>query len=291
MKIKESFSERFYSAVVVLILLLFGLMILIPLVNVVSGSFSDPMALLKGDVFLLPKGFTTSMYEKVFINPDIWPAYLNTIKYTIISIVVSVILTACAAYPLSRKDFFGKNVIMGLFAFTMFFNGGMIPTFLIVKEVGLLDSMWSLIFPSAISTYNLIIMRSFYQNTIPDEIVESAQIDGCNDLNIFIKMIVPLSKPILAVMVLFYGVWQWNSWFPSLLYISDRIKYPLQMILREILIQGETSAMSGGATDQEVIGDGLKYATMVVATFPIMCLYPFLQKYFVKGAMIGAVKG
>lgn len=288
MKIKESFDEKLYSAVVIIILLLFGLVILVPIANVISGSFSDPMALLRGEVFLLPKRFTMDMYKKVFANPDIWPAYANTIKYTVISVLLSVAISACAAYPLSRKDLFGKNILMGFFAFTMFFSGGMIPTFLTVKGLGLLDSMWSLILPSVISTYNLIIMKSFYQNTIPDELVESAQIDGCNDLGIFFRMVVPLSKPILAVMVLFYGVWQWNSWFPSLLYISDRAKYPLQMILREILIQGETSAMSGGSTDQEIIGDGLKYATMVIATLPIMCLYPFLQKYFVKGAMIGS---
>ena len=291
MKHNESFGERLYSTIVVTLLLLFGLMIIIPLANVISGSFSDPMALLRGEVYLLPKGFTTSMYKKVFVNPDIWPAYWNTIKYTVISVIISVSLSAFAAYPLSRKDFYGKNVFMGFFAFTMFFSGGMIPTFLTVRGLGLLNSMWSLILPSAISTYNLIIMRSFYQSTIPDDLVESAQIDGCNDLGIFFKMVLPLSKPILAVMVLFYGVWQWNSWFPSLLYISERSKYPLQMILREILIQGETSSMSGGATDQEIIGDGLKYATMVIATLPIMCLYPFLQKYFVTGTMVGAVKG
>ena len=173
----------------------------------------------------------------------------------------------------------------------MFFTGGMIPTFLIVQRLHLLNTMWALILPTAVSTYNLIIMRTFFESTIPFELVESASLDGCNDLVIFFRIVLPLSGPILAVMVLFYGVAQWNSWFPALLYISDRGLYPLQMVLREVLIQSDISNMAGSSGDVEIIGDGLKYATMVVATLPIMCLYPFLQKYFVKGVMIGAVKG
>lgn len=204
---------------------------------------------------------------------------------------ISVVLTAFAAYPLSRKDFYGRNLFMGVFVFTMFFTGGMIPTFLIVQRLHLLNTMWALILPTAVSTYNLIIMRTFFESTIPFELVESASLDGCNDLVIFFRIVLPLSGPILAVMVLFYGVAQWNSWFPALLYISDRGLYPLQMVLREVLIQSDISNMAGSSGDVEIIGDGLKYATMVVATLPIMCLYPFLQKYFVKGVMIGAVKG
>ena len=190
-----------------------------------------------------------------------------------------------------RKDFYGRNLFMGVFVFTMFFTGGMIPTFLIVQRLHLLNTMWALILPTAVSTYNLIIMRTFFESTIPFELVESASLDGCNDLVIFFRIVLPLSGPILAVMVLFYGVAQWNSWFPALLYISDRGLYPLQMVLREVLIQSDISNMAGSSGDVEIIGDGLKYATMVVATLPIMCLYPFLQKYFVKGVMIGAVKG
>ena len=200
-------------------------------------------------------------------------------------------VSAFAAYPLSRKDFYVRNLFMGVFVFTMFFTGGMIPTFLIVQRLHLLNTMWALILPTAVSTYNLIIMRTFFESTIPFELVESASLDGCNDLVIFFRIVLPLSGPILAVMVLFYGVAQWNSWFPALLYISDRGLYPLQMVLREVLIQSDISNMAGSSGDVEIIGDGLKYATMVVATLPIMCLYPFLQKYFVKGVMIGAVKG
>ncbi len=290
-KMQESFGERLYTAVVYTLLCGFGMLILIPLLHIISGSFSDPMALLKGEVGLLPEGFNLGMYKLVFRDDEIWQSYRNTIVYTVVGTSISVTLTACGAYPLYRKDFYGKNFFMGLFAFTMYFTGGMIPTYLLIKKLGMLDTMWALVLPSAVSTYNLIIMRTFFQTSIPDELIESAAIDGCNDLGVFFRIVIPLSAPIFAVMVLFYGVSQWNSWFPALLYISDRDLYPLQMILREVLIQGEMSEMTGAIGDVEVIGDGLKYATMVVATLPIMCLYPFLQKYFVKGVMIGAVKG
>lgn len=290
-KIKESFGERMYTFLVYALLACFCLLILIPLLHIIAGSFSDPMALLRGEVSLLPKGFTLDMYAKVFKDSDIWNGYWNTIVYTVVGTCISVALTACGAYPLSRKDFFGRNVIMGLFAFTMFFTGGMIPTYLLVKQLGMLNTIWALVLPSAVSTYNLIIMRTFFQTTIPNELVESASLDGCNDLGVFFRIVIPLAAPIFAVMVLFYGVAQWNSWFPALLYISDRELYPLQMVLREVLIQSDISNMAGASGDVEIIGDGLKYATMVVATLPIMCLYPFLQKYFVKGVMIGAVKG
>lgn len=290
-KIKESFGERMYTFVVYALLACFCLLILIPLLHIIAGSFSDPMALLKGEVTLLPKGFTLDMYKKVFRDDEIWQGYWNTIVYTVVGTTISVVLTACGAYPLSRKDFYGKNVFMGLFAFTMFFTGGMIPTYLLVKQLKMLNTIWAMVLPSAVSTYNLIIMRTFFQTTIPGELVESASLDGCNDLGVFFRIVIPLSAPIFAVMILFYGVAQWNSWFPALLYISDRSMYPLQMVLREVLIQSDISNMAGGAGDVEIIGDGLKYATMVVATLPIMCLYPFLQKYFVKGVMIGAVKG
>lgn len=290
-KIHESFGERLYTFVIYALLIVFCLMILIPLLHIISGSFSDPMALLKGEVGLLPKGLTLSMYKTVFQDAEIWQGYWNTIVYTVVGTAISVVLTAFGAYPLSRKDFFGRNVFMGLFAFTMFFTGGMIPTYLLVKQLHMLNTMWSLVLPSAVSTYNLIIMRTFFQTSIPGELAESASLDGCNDLGIFFRIVIPLAAPIFAVMVLFYGVAQWNSWFPALLYVSDRSLYPLQMVLREVLIQSDISNMAGSTGDVEVIGDGLKYATMVVATLPIMCLYPFLQKYFVTGVMIGAVKG
>lgn len=290
-KIQETTGERVFTFIVYAILVLFCAIIIFPLLHIISGSFSDPMALLQGKVSFWPNGFTLSMYEKVFKDASIWRGYGNTILYTVLGTCISVALTACAAYPLSRKDFYGRNLFMGLFVFTMFFTGGMIPTFLIVQRLKLLNTLWAMVLPSAVSTYNLIIMRTFFQSTIPFELVESASLDGCNDLTIFFRIVLPLSGPILAVMVLFYGVGLWNSWFPALLYLKDRAMYPLQMVLREVLIQSDISNMAGSSGDVEIIGDGLKYATMVVATFPIMCLYPFLQKYFVQGVMVGAVKG
>lgn len=290
-KIREATGERVFTWVVNGILILFCAIIVLPLLHIISGSFSDPMSLLRGEVGFFPKGFTLSMYERVFKDSSIWQGYGNTILYTVLGTCISVTLTAFAAYPLSRKDFYGRNLFMGLFVFTMFFTGGMIPTYLIVQRLKLLNTIWAMVLPTAVSTYNMIIMRTFFDSTIPYELVESASLDGCNDLVIFFRIVLPLSGPILAVMVLFYGVGLWNSWFPALLYLKDRAMYPLQMVLREVLIQSDISNMAGSSGDVEIIGDGLKYATMVVATLPIMCLYPFLQKYFVKGVMIGAVKG
>lgn len=290
-KIKEARGERIFTWTIYGILILFCALIIFPLLHIISGSFSDPMSLLRGEVSFWPKGFTLTMYEKVFKDSSIWRGYRNTIFYTVMGTAISVAITTCAAYSLSRKDFYGKNIFMGMFVFTMFFNGGMIPTFLIVQRLNLLNTFWALILPTAVSTYNLIIMRTFFQSTIPFELVESASLDGCTDLGIFFRIVLPLSGPIIAVMVLFYGVGQWNAWFPALLYLRDRALSPLQMVLREVLIESDISNMAGSSGDVEIIGDGLKYATMVVATVPIMCLYPFLQKYFVKGVMIGAVKG
>ena len=290
-RIRETPGEVAFQWGVNTILILFCLLIVLPLLHIISGSFSDPMTLLQGKVGFLPKGFTLSMYEKVFKDDSIWRGYGNTVLYTVLGTFISVVLTASAAYPLSRKDFYGRKKFMGLFVFTMFFNGGMIPTYLIVQQLGMLNTIWAMVLPTAVSTYNMIIMRTFFENTIPFELVESASLDGYNDLRIFFRIVLPLSAPILAVMVLFYGVGLWNSWFPALLYLRERALYPLQMVLREILIESDISNMAGGTGDVEVIGDGLKYATMIVATLPVMCLYPFLQKYFVKGVMIGAVKG
>ena len=289
-KPRESASDRVFNVIVISLLTLSCVVILVPLLHILAGSFSDPMALLRGEVGLLPVDFTLEMYEKVFKNEELWIGFRNTVLYTVLGTVISVSLTALAAYPLSRSDFYGKNVFMILFSFTMFFSGGMIPTYLVVKDLGLLNTPWAMVLPSAVSTYNLIIMRTFFQSTIPTELTDAASIDGCSDLGIFFRIVLPLSAPIIAVMMLFYGVALWNSWFPALLYLGERSMYPLQMILRDILIESDMSNISGSASDMEIIGDGLKYATMVISTLPIICLYPFLQKYFVKGVTLGAVK-
>ena len=290
--IKESREGKLFEAAIIFILMMICIVVVYPILLIVSSSFSSPIAVLTNKVKLWPVEPTLQVYKMVFKNLEIWASYKNTIVYTVVGTTVNVFFTALGAYPLSRRDFYGKNIFMIMFVFTMFFGGGMIPSYLLIKNLGLYNSMWALIIPGAVSTWNLIIMKTFFQNTIPVELQEAAFIDGASDIRVFWQIILPLSAPVIAVMTLFYGVGHWNSWFSSLLYISDRSKYPLQIILREILIQSSTQEMSGGAiSDQEMIGEGIKYATMVVATVPILCLYPFLQKHFVKGVMIGAIKG
>jgi len=243
-------------------------------------------------VILLPKGFNINAYKMVFSHPEIGRSYINTIIYTVVGTFINLLFTTLGAYPLSRRDFYGRNIFTGIFVFTMFFSGGMIPSYLLVKDLKMLNTIWAIVLPGAVSTWNMVVMRTFFQNTIPVELQESAFIDGAGDFKVFLRIVLPLSTSILAVMTLFYGVGHWNSWFSALIYLSDRKKYPLQIILREILIQSDTSEMTGGpVSDLEKIGEGIKYATMVVATVPILCLYPFLQRYFVKGVMIGALKG
>ncbi|MDI6617087.1 MAG: carbohydrate ABC transporter permease [Clostridiales bacterium] len=291
-RIRSDKEDIVFEIITVFFLTIITIAVLYPIILVVSSSFSSPLAVISNQVKLLPVGFTLKMYQMVFKHPEIWGSYLNTVIYTLLGTTINILFTALGAYPLSRKDMFGRNIFTGLFVFTMFFGGGMIPSFLLIKNLGLYDKIWALVLPGAVSTWNLIIMRTFFQNSIPLELQESAFIDGASDITVFFKIIIPLSTPIMAVMVLFYGVGHWNDWFSALLYISKRAKYPLQIILREILIQSSTQDMSGGSlSDQEMIGEGIKYATMVVATLPILCLYPFLQRYFVKGVMVGAIKG
>ncbi len=285
-KSKKITSDRVVMFLLKVFLILFCLVILYPIVWIVASSFSDPFAVMTGKVTVFPIGFSTRMYKLVFRHPEIWSAYKNTIVYTAVSVCISLALTSLAAYPLSRSDFFGRNIFTVYIMIPMFFSGGMIPTFLLVKNLHLLDKIWAIVLPSAMSVYNVIVMRTFYATTIPKELEEAAWLDGANDFQFYFQVVLPLSKAIVAVMVLFYAVESWNSWMPAFLYMSDRGKYPLQLILREIILQG-----SSGVSDTDLIGDGLKYATMIVATLPILCLYPWLQKYFTKGVMIGSVKG
>lgn len=275
-----------------ILLTLSCVMVLYPVLYVLGSSFSDPMAVMKNEVTLLPVGFTTIGYKAVFADSEIWTCYLNTIFYTVAGTAISIFATSTGAYVVSRKDFAPRNTLMIFVAFTMFFSGGMIPTYLLIANLHMMDTIWAMILPGAISAYNFIIMRTFFQNSIPFELQEAAIIDGCNDVQIFAKIVMPLSAPIIAVMVLFYGVANWNAYFNALIYLSSRNLYPLQLKLREILIQNESSeAVTGPASDQQILGMNVKYALIVVSTVPILCVYPFLQRYFVKGIMIGAIKG
>jgi putative aldouronate transport system permease protein len=271
------------------------IIVVYPLIFVISASFSSPAAVIRGEMVIIPVKFNLEAYIKVFENNEIMTGYKNTIIYTIVGTSINVLLTIMAAYPLSKRSFYGRNLLTALFTFTMFFSGGMIPTYLIVKQMNLLDNFWVMILPGAVSMWNIVIMRTFFQNSIPAEIEEAAFIDGCSNIKTLFYIVLPLSAPIIAVMILYYGVGHWNAFFNALLYLTNRKKFPLQFILREILIQNQMEDMIHSDTltisEQESLAEIIKYAVIVVASAPMMILYPFLQKYFVKGVMIGAIKG
>lgn len=288
-------SDKVFSVVNYLFLLLILAIVLYPMVFVLSASVTEPEILLKGELRLLPKGFTLDSYRRVLNNQDIMRGYLNTIKYTVIGTTVNVLMTIMAAYPLSRRDFVGRNVITALMVFTMFFSGGMIPTFLVVKGVGLYNTMWALILPSAVSVWNITIMRTYLQTSIPHEIQEAAMIDGCSNMDILVRIVLPLSVPIILVTMMFYAIGHWNSYFSALIYLTDRAKYPLQVVIREILLQSNLGDMATyvdeGVIRQMMLAEGIKYAVIVVANLPVFLIYPFIQKYFTKGIMLGSLKG
>ncbi|USK33405.1 carbohydrate ABC transporter permease [Bacillus sp. F19] len=291
----NSSSDKVFNFVNYLLLAIITLLVLYPLYFVLSASVSDPLYVLRGEMWLLPKDINFDAYKKVFMNDDILNGFWNTIKYTTVGTAINVVMTTMAAFPLSRKDFMGRNLIMGFLVFTMFFSGGLIPSYLLIKELGMLDTFWVMVIPNAVAIWNIIIMRTFFQTTIPIELQESAMIDGCSNIQILIKIVLPLSMPVIAVMVLFYAVGHWNSYFNALIYLQDRELFPLQLILREILIQSQTDEMVKATSEsfvkQQLSVEGLKYAVLVVSNIPMMLLYPFLQRYFVKGFMIGAIKG
>lgn len=291
----ETRGDRIFNVINYTILILITIIVMYPLVFVLSASFSDPQAVLRGEMLLWPKGVNLNSYVKIFQNKDIISGFTNTLVYMSLGTFINLTMTILAAYPLSRKDFVGRNAIMALLVFTMFFSGGLIPTYLLIKNLGMLNTLWVMIIPNAVSIWNIIIMRTFFQQSIPGELQEAATIDGCSNIKILTRIILPLSMPIIAVTILFYAVGHWNAFFNALLYLSDKDKFPLQLILREILIQGQTNDMVKMSTEsaikQQREVEGIKYAVLVVANLPVLALYPFLQRYFVKGVMIGAIKG
>lgn len=294
MHIKESPSRKAFNVFNIIFMLCMIVITLYPLLYVVFASMSDSNELMKHSGLLLkPVGFSWAAYKAVFKNPNILQGYKNTIIVLISSVTVSMFLTCLAAYVLSRKNVLFNGVITFIIMFTMFFSGGMIPTYMLVNNLGLTNTYWALILPTAISTYNMIIMRTGFA-AIPESLEESAKIDGANHFTILFKIVIPLAKPTMAVIVLYYAVACWNSWFNAMIYLQKRRDLqPLQLILRGILIENDTSNMQDGnvGQDTESIAESIKYAVIVVATLPILAIYPFLQKYFIKGIMIGAVKG
>lgn len=294
-QIRNAKSDNVFIVVVYALGILALLIVLLPLLYVVSSSFSSPEAVIKNKVWLLPVNFTINAYRAVFKNMDILIGYRNTIFYAVVGTLVNILMTIALAYPLSKPDFRGRNLLTIMCTITMFFSGGMIPSFLVIKNIGLYNSVWALIIPKSISVWNMFLLRNYFQTSIPSELIESSRVDGASEWRILWQIVLPLSKAILAVLVIFYIVGHWNSYFDAILYLDDRGKYPLQVILREILLQGQGAMgdSSGGIStiDQLMAYESMKYAVIIVASVPVLVLYPFLQRYFVKGIMVGSIKG
>lgn len=294
-KVKLCREDKIYYIVSGIVVTLILLVVLYPLIYVVSASFSSGQALLNGSVVLWPVDFSFEGYSAVFRYKNIVSSYINTIFYTVTGTVFSVALTLVTAYPLSRRDLPGRGYFTFFFTLTMFVSGGLIPSYLLVKNLGMMNTRWAVIIPGAVSVYNMLIVKNFIQSNIPSELLEAAQMDGCSDTHFFFKMVLPLSKATIAVIVMFYAVGRWNSYFDALIYLNDRELIPLQLVLREILVNNEVSAdmlIDPVLKErQETLRQQLKYALIVVSSTPILCMYPFVQKHFVKGVMVGSIKG
>jgi putative aldouronate transport system permease protein len=294
----RSREDKLIDAAVYLIGTLVLLIVAYPLVYTVSASVSDPVQISLGQVFLLPNGFTLEGYQKIMDYKPIWIGYRNTLFYTAAGTVMNVSLTLLCAYALSRRDLAGRNFLMLLFTFTMFFSGGLIPTYLVVKQLHLINTVWAMLLPNALSIWNIIIARTYFQNSIPNELKEAAFIDGCSNTRLFLRIVLPLSKPLIAVLVLFYAVAHWNAFFNALIYLSDTNLFPLQLFLRNILIMDQMLDMMGAdaeAMEQIIrriqLKESMKFGIIIVSSLPVLVLYPFLQKYFIKGLLLGSVKG
>jgi putative aldouronate transport system permease protein len=294
----QSRGDRWFGLINNFILAIISLAVLYPLVFMISASISDPVLINSGRIWLWPRGIQFDGYERIFSYPHIWIGYRNTIFYTLLGTFINLVVTLTCAYSLSRKDLVGRNAIMFLFVLTMFFSGGLIPTFLVVKQLGLVNTIWAMVIPNAASMWNIIITRSFMQMNIPNELQESAMIDGASNMRQFISIVLPLSKPIMAAMGLFYAVGHWNAYFNALVYLTDRDLFPLQLVLRQILVLNQVTDLLTMTADelenldkQMHMAEMMKYGLIIIATLPILIVYPFLQKYFVKGVLIGSIKG
>lgn len=296
---KGGLSDKAFDRLNIILVSFIVLIITYPVIFIISASISDPVAVSTGKMWLWPVDVTLEGFRRVFQNDAIWRGYYNTIIYTLVGTAIHLFILLPCAYALSRKELIGKKFILWFILFTMLFNGGLIPTYLVVKSLGMLDTIWAIVIPGVVGAWSILVARTFFQHSIPDQLVEAAKIDGASDIYIFIRIVIPLSAPLIAVMALFHGVSMWNQYFNALIYLSDESKYPLQLVLREILIVNEFSAtnagMEGAGTTEsfveQVKNAGLvKYAVMIVSALPLLIVYPFLQKYFVKGVLIGSVK-
>jgi putative aldouronate transport system permease protein len=292
--IAETRGDRIFLFGVKTMLWIALILVLIPLIYVVANSFSSASAVSAGRVFLWPVEPSLRAYQQALSDPQILQGYYNSLIYAVGGTFISVTLTIAIAYPLSRKTFFGRNVIMSLLLFTMLFSGGLIPTYLVVQDMGLLNTRWAMVIPSAIGVWQVIIARTFFRSTIPDDLYEAAVLDGASDLRFLWSVVLPLSKPVIAVIALMYAIFQWNTYFDALVYLKDPGLYPLQIVLRNVLILNSATGSSNDLAqqlEQQQLANVLKYALIVISSLPVLLIYPFIARHFTKGVMVGAVKG
>ncbi|MDQ0644508.1 carbohydrate ABC transporter permease [Microbacterium murale] len=292
-RIKEPVVDRWFMAGVYILLTTFLLVVLLPLIYIVASSFSDPLAVSSGQVTFWPIDFTLEGYQRALSDSSILTGFGNSLFYTIVGTAISLVLTVAIAYPLSRQDFWGRRGITVFVVFTMLFAGGIIPMYLVVQNLGLLDTRWAIILPQAVGVWQVIIAVAFFRSSIPDELYEAAQLDGASDLRFLFSTVLPLSKPLLAVIALMYAIFQWNSYFDALLYLRDPDLFPLQLVLRNVLIlnQAAPGLDAAAAMERQQLADLMKYSLIVISTVPVMLVYPFVARFFNKGILIGAVKG
>lgn len=296
--VRISQGDRVFHIVNVILILIFLIIMVYPLYWTAIASFSDPQMVNRGEILATPRGFNVSGYERLFQYPKIWRAYGNTLLYTVVGTALNVVVIVAAGYALSRNTLPGRKIFMKLFIFTMFFNGGMVPLYMLVKNMNLLNNMFGLLLPTTLSVYNLTVARAFFQSSIPDGIIEAGQIDGCSNVGTFFRIVLPVSPAIISVMCLFHVVFRWNEYFNAMLFFSEPGLYPLQLVLRDILISAQATANEVGSgnnaqglVEMQRQAQLIKYSSIIVSTVPMLVVYPFLQKYFVKGIMVGAMKG
>lgn len=301
-RIRYSWGDRFFLTIVYVTLIVLALVCLYPLYYTIIASFSDAHDVYTGKVNFLPSGFTTKAYEMVFQDQAIWKGYANTIFYTVVGTLFNLFTTIPTAYALSKKKMYGRSVLMTLFIITMYFSGGMIPTYIMFRKLHLINTRWIMILSGGLSVYNMVVTRTYFQNNIPETLFEAARIDGAKELYIFWKLVIPLSAPIIAVIALYYAVGHWSSYFSAMIYLSDQNLHPLQVVLRRILILNQsayeealaadvTGGMLTDAAERAHLATTMKYALVFIASAPMLMVYPFIQKFFVKGIMVGSLKG
>lgn len=290
---KRNLGDKFFYAINAIFLGIMAIIVLYPLYFIIIAAISDPDAVLAGKVVLYPVGLTLSGFQKIIERTDIWRGYLNTIIYTLITVVLSLIVTIPAGWALSRKTLPGKKYLMVYFIIPMFFGGGLIPFYNIMSKLHLINTMWAIILPAILSVWNLFMTKTFFESSVPDGLIEAATIDGAGHFRTFIMVVIPLSKAVIAVMALYYAVGQWNSYFNAMIFLQDENLYPLQLVLKEILIASESTVGGSGETilEQYRLANQLKYVSVIVSSLPVLCLYPCVQKYFNQGVMIGSLKG